>query len=74
NTDQGDLNISDGGASMQINGESLALEGRKNLFIEYEAIYSNFKRLIDKGGLEVDVTPLQLVADCFLSAERVQND
>ena len=39
---------------------------------EYETIYANFSDIIERGVSEVDLSPLKLVADAFLLADREQ--
>jgi D-galactose 1-dehydrogenase len=37
---------------------------------EYPALYRRFYELVSGGGSDVDLTPLQLVADAFLLGRR----
>jgi predicted dehydrogenase len=66
-TDAGRLVLTHGGARMQINGEEVVVPPR----LEYPALYERFAQLIDERVSDVDVVPLQLVADAFLCGQRV---
>ena len=63
-TDRGVLLLSNGGNSLAIDGspQPVGQEG------EYPAMYRQFVDLIANGRSDVDVRPLQLVADAFLCA------
>jgi L-arabinose 1- dehydrogenase len=67
-TDAGSLFISEGGKRLVIDGENIRLgpEG------EYPALYERFHRLISESSDDVDVRPLQLVADAFLLGRRIE--
>ncbi|WP_010218065.1 Gfo/Idh/MocA family oxidoreductase [Sphingomonas sp. PAMC 26621] len=65
-TDRGTLVLSDGGASIAIDGEA----PRKADNIEYPAIYARFAALIAAGTSEVDLAPLRLVEDALRVATR----
>jgi D-galactose 1-dehydrogenase len=67
-TDQGTLALSLGGAELTIDGVRQALDDTG----EYPALYAHFARLVRAGASEVDVRPLQLVADAFMLAETHQ--
>lgn len=58
--------LSEGGARLSIDGEDRSSEGPG----EYADIYRRFVDLIDLRRSEVDVRPLQLVADCLLVGGR----
>jgi predicted dehydrogenase len=65
-TDHGPLHLSQGGASLRIgDGEVQQNENR-----EYARLYRRFADLIARGESDVDVRPLQLVADAFLLGRR----
>jgi predicted dehydrogenase len=55
-----------GGSRLFVNGEERAAPG----IGEYPDLYREFVDLIDAGQSNVDVSPLRLVADCFLLASR----
>ncbi len=62
NTDAGTLALSQGGAVLTTpQGVSEAPDQ------EYPALYAHFVQLIRQGRSDVDVTPLRLVADAFMS-------
>ena len=65
-TDAGELLLSDGGASLAIDGalQPTLPEG------EYRALYDRFAELIREGGSDVDLRPLKHVADAFLRGDR----
>jgi len=66
-TDDGPLRLSDGGARLAINGAPV----QTPVVSEYSGLYERFAELIAQGRSEVDVRPLQLVADAFLVGRRV---
>jgi D-galactose 1-dehydrogenase len=61
-TDTGALHLSRGGTRLQIGGRECELEPEG----EYPRLYQRFAQLIAGRQIEVDTTPLRLVADCFL--------
>lgn len=65
-TDAGRLVLSEGGAKLHLDGRPLA-EGTD---AEYRGLYRRFADLVATGASDVDVTPLQLVADAFLLGRR----
>ena len=65
-TDAGLLALADGGARLAIAGEAVAVGDNR----EYAGLYRRFAALIRAGASDVDLAPLQLVADAFLLAER----
>lgn len=65
-TDAGVLQLSEGGAVMRINSESLVAATDQ----EYPRLYDRFKRLVSERRIDVDLTPLQLVADAYVSGRR----
>jgi L-arabinose 1-dehydrogenase len=67
-TTDGLLAISEGGKRMTIAGEAVALGAER----EYPALYERFHWLIEHGAEDVDVRPLQLVADAFLLGRQVE--
>jgi len=68
-TDNGLLQIKDGGARLLIDGEVVDVPTHSE-HGEYESIYARFAELIDTGVSDVDLTPLKLVADAFLLGDR----
>ena len=65
-TDAGTLRLSMGGSILHLPGEP----ERKAPDREYARLYARFAELIAAGRSDVDLRPLQLVADAFLLAER----
>lgn len=61
--------LSNGGADLFHNGEHISTASSKS---EYDAIYERFFELIKTGQSEMDVTPMQHVADSFMRAEFFQ--
>jgi D-galactose 1-dehydrogenase len=64
-TDDGMLELRDGGATLSIDGGEARHEGKA----EYPAVYGHFADLIAQGRSEIDARPLRLVADAFLLAK-----
>lgn len=65
-TDDGTLRLSDGGSTLTLN--DMRVETRPGS--EYAGLYRRFAQQIQKGCSEVDLRPLQLVADAFLVGRR----
>ena len=67
-TDQGALTLSEGGGKLSIDAapHATALEG------EYPAMYRRFVDLVRNRESDVDLAPLRLVADAFLSGRYRQ--
>ena len=65
-TDAGTLRLGMGGSILQLPGE----EEVKQPDREYARLYARFADLVARGESDVDVRPLQIVADAFLLAER----
>lgn len=65
-TDAGALTLSHGGNALHIDGASVDLPAEQ----EYPALYARFARLIREGRGDVDLAPLRLVADAFLTGQR----
>jgi predicted dehydrogenase len=65
-TDAGALALHDGGARLVIEGaeQTLADHG------EYRGLYGRFAALIAAGACDLDLRPLELVADAFLIGDR----
>jgi len=65
-TDRGPLVLSGGGAKMSDGGNGL-VDAMKE---EYPALYRQFVELAARGECDVDLAPLQIVADAFLLGSR----
>jgi D-galactose 1-dehydrogenase/L-arabinose 1- dehydrogenase len=65
-TDAGTLELSMGGSILTLPGS----EPEEAPDREYARLYGRFAELIASGESDIDVRPLQLVADAFLVAER----
>jgi D-galactose 1-dehydrogenase len=61
-TDRGPVLLSSGGARL-MDGDKVLIESEKQ---EYPALYHRFAELTAQGACDVDLSPLQLVADAFL--------
>ncbi|MFL6550921.1 MAG: Gfo/Idh/MocA family protein [Povalibacter sp.] len=66
-TNDGRLVLSKGGSLMRINDEPVFEAPER----EYPNLYAQFETLVRHRQLDVDVTPLRLVADAFLCGRRV---
>lgn len=66
-TDGGEVLLRNGGANLYLDGVAASLGEDE----EYLRLYKRFAELIAEGTSEVDLAPLQLVADCFLLGERI---
>ncbi|MGN6820218.1 MAG: Gfo/Idh/MocA family protein [Sphingomonas sp.] len=69
-TDAGTLKLSMGGAILHVPGEA----PREAPDAEYPSLYRRFADLLDRNESDVDLSPLQLVADAFLIADRTTGD
>lgn len=69
-TDAGILTLSMGGSILCLPGE----QPREAADTEYPGLYRRFAELVGTGKSDVDLRPLQLVADAFLIAERTTSD
>jgi predicted dehydrogenase len=67
-TTTGRLKLSQGGATLAIDGEVVAAD--RGLAGEYPRLYARFASLCAAARSEVDWRPFQLVADAFLIGER----
>ena len=61
-TDAGALDLSMGGATLQVRGKPVALQSTP----EYHRIYERFAQLVRAGASDVDTAPLRLVGDAFM--------
>jgi D-galactose 1-dehydrogenase len=67
-TDAGQLQLSMGGKALTIDGQPIATPQAT----EYANLYAHFATLIRRRQLDVDVMPLQLVADAFMSGRHLE--
>lgn len=67
-TDSGRLELSMGGKDLSLDGQVLATAPGA----EYPALYAHFAELVHSQRSDVDVAPLQLVADAFLCGRRTE--
>lgn len=65
-TDAGRMVLSSGGAKLAIDGRSVQDEPER----EYPALYERFAGIVRSGTSDVDIAPLQHVADAFLLGKR----
>jgi predicted dehydrogenase len=70
-TDNGTLRLSEGGKCLFLDGIEQALGEHAG---EYPRLYTRFGALIRAGESDVDLRPLQLVADAFLVSRREATD
>lgn len=66
-TDEGRLLLSRGGSIMHVNGNSIVVDSDH----EYPRLYREFETLVRERRSDVDIAPLRLVADAFLSGRRM---
>jgi D-galactose 1-dehydrogenase/L-arabinose 1- dehydrogenase len=69
-TDAGTLVLSMGGSILRLPGE----QPRNAADAEYPGLYRRFAELVATGKSDVDLRPLQLVADAFLIADRTTGE
>jgi D-galactose 1-dehydrogenase len=67
-TDGGLLKLSDGGSRLVIADHSAVTAPNR----EYPSLYACFAELVRRSTIDVDVAPLQLVADAFLRGRRTE--
>lgn len=65
-TDRGQLRLLHGGREMLVAGRPVAVPAGG----EYARLYAHFAELVRTSHIDVDLTPLQLVADAFLCGRR----
>jgi D-galactose 1-dehydrogenase len=65
----GTLVLRDGGARMVVDGQETGAPDTA-LAGEYPRLYANMARLVDAGGIDMDLAPFVHVADAFLLGER----
>ncbi|WP_066777297.1 Gfo/Idh/MocA family protein [Sphingomonas sp. CCH5-D11] len=68
-TDAGTLTLSKGGDELALPDGDATLPAAGD-HAEYAALYARFADLVQVGASDVDVTPLRLVADAFLSGRH----
>jgi D-galactose 1-dehydrogenase len=69
-TDTGRLSLLLGGSVMKIDDRPVATPPGE----EYPSLYAHFAQLVRGRSIDVDLAPLQLVADAFLCGRRVEVD
>ena len=67
-TDSGRLELSMGGKDLTLDGQVVATAPSA----EYPALYAHFADLLHNHRSDVDIAPLQLVADAFLCGRRTE--
>ena len=67
-TDAGRLTLSRGGSVMTLDGRPVSTPRGA----EYPSLYAHFAALVHTRRIDVDLAPLQLVADAFLCGRRVE--
>lgn len=67
-TDGGRLQLRMGGSVMQIDDQTVPTAPGE----EYPSLYAHFSHLVRTRAIDVDLAPLQLVADAFLCGRRVE--
>lgn len=67
-SDAGTLRLAEGGNRLFVDDVEQSLPPER----EYPALYARFAELIANGRSDVDVAPLRLVADAFLTGYRVE--
>jgi D-galactose 1-dehydrogenase len=71
-TDQGSLVLSEGGATLSINGVVQSAATHDNaLQGEYPRLYARMARLVRAGAIDMDLAPMAHVADAFLLGTRI---
>lgn len=65
-TDNGSLLLSMGGTRLAIDGKAVATPG----VAEYASLYAHFATLVRERRIDVDLSPLELVADALLCGRR----
>jgi len=72
-TEEGTLVLSEGGATLSIDGEIHAGKDTDGnpLHGEYPRLYARMAELVRTGGTDMDLTPMIHVADAFLLGHRV---
>lgn len=68
-TDGGTLVLENGGGKLTLNGQ--ADDSLPGLSGEYPRLYAQMADLVNRGGIDMDLSPLRHVADAFLLGKRV---
>lgn len=71
-TDAGKLTLTDGGAKMDVDGETTGTASP--LGGEYPRLYAQMADLVNGGGVDMDLRPMTLVADAYTLGKRVTVD
>jgi len=66
-TDCGKLHLSRGGTQVHVDDQRLPTPASS----EYSSLYAHFASLVRESRLDVDIAPLQVVADAFLTGRRI---
>lgn len=69
-TDGGTLTLLDGGARLAIDGIEQPVPGDAPLSGEYPRLYARMARLVESGGIDMDLSPMRHVADAFTLGRR----
>ena len=69
-TGRGELALLAGGSVMTVDGRAADTPA----VMEYPALYAHFAGLVHGGQSDVDLAPLELVADAFLCGRRIEVD
>jgi D-galactose 1-dehydrogenase len=70
-TPEGRLLLDEGGARLWIDGSERGADDEEDtLQGEYPRLYDNFARLVKRGGIDMDLSPLTHVADAFMLGAR----
>ena len=73
-TDQGILTLSGGGARLAIDGVETMPDAGFSLTGEYPRLYAKMARLVETGGIDMDLAPMRHVADALSLGARVRVD
>ena len=70
-TDAGTMRLLDGGARLEIDGTEVGDDHDAPLAGEYPRLYAAMARLVQSGGIDMDLSPMRHVADAFTLGRRV---
>ena len=68
-TDQGIMILENGGDKLTIDGE--IDESVSDLTGEYPRLYDQMASLVQRGGIDMDLSPMRHVADAFTLGKRI---